>query len=82
MEEAKETDAASAAQESKAVAVPDTFKVGDNKYQFVYPLIDIPGIGIRTSLECVTDEEAHEALGGLTIVEHLVKIGSGAVAEV
>lgn len=76
------TDSAAAAQESKAVVVTEPFEVGGKKYLFAYPKINIPGVGVRTSLECVLDDQTNDALDGLTILEHLVKIGSGAINEV
>lgn len=78
----KPKDAAEAAQEKKAVVPPDQFKVGGKTFTYVMPRINIPGIGVRTSLEAILDKEAYAELDGKTINEHLVSIGSGAIKEV
>jgi len=76
------TDAATAAQDKKPVTPPDQFKVGGKSYTYAMPRINVPGVGIRTALEAILDAEEHEALGGKTVNEFLVSIGSGAVKEI
>ncbi len=78
----KPKDAAEAAQEKQPVTPPDQFTVSGKTFAYVMPRINIPGIGIRTALEAILDKEKHEALGGMTVNEFLVSIGSGAVKEV
>jgi hypothetical protein len=74
------TDAVTAAQDIKPAA-GHSFKLGKQSYQYVYPQIELPKIGIRTALEAASDDTQYEELGGKTINEFLVAIGSGAVAE-
>jgi hypothetical protein len=76
------TDAATAAQEKKPVLPPDQFKIGSKTFTYAIPRLNIPGIGVRTALEAILDEQKHDELGGLSINEFLVSIGSGAVKEI
>ena len=75
-------DQAEAAQEIKPVVAPDQFKVDGKAYTYAMPKINLPGVGIRTALECILDKESYAELGGKTINEFLVSIGSGAVKEI
>jgi hypothetical protein len=78
----KKFDAADSAQDIKPVVPNDSFKANGKAYRFLYPKLDIPGIGIRTSLECLLDNEKHIPLGNMTIGEYLVSIKSGSIEEV
>jgi hypothetical protein len=40
----------------------DTFSYGGKKYSVAFPKVEIPGIGIRTALELLHDEEAQKYL--------------------
>jgi hypothetical protein len=73
-------DAVTAAQEIKPAA-GHSFKLGKKSYQYVYPQLELPKIGVRTALEAASDDTQYEELGGKTINEYLVEIGSGAVTE-
>lgn len=57
------------------------FKVGDKAYQYVIAKFQIPGIGERTALEAATDDTQYDELGGKTINEYLVQVGSGVISE-
>lgn len=60
----------------------DTFEVAGNTYRMALPKMKIKDIGDRTALEVLLDDEAYQALKGLTIKEYLVSYGSTAVVQV
>lgn len=68
--------------QAQAIGVPsDTFQVGDDEYRMALPKIKIGGVGERTALEVLLDDEAYARLGGKTIKEFLVQTGSIAVQK-
>jgi hypothetical protein len=75
------TDAVSAAQDIKP-ASGHSFKLEKKSFQYILPQFIIPGIGKRTALEACSDDTVYTELGGKTINEFLVSIGSGAVKEI
>jgi hypothetical protein len=60
----------------------DTFEVDGQTYRMAIPKMKVGGIGERTALEILLDEETYPALGGKTIKEYLVSYGSIAVQKV
>jgi hypothetical protein len=74
-------DAVTAAQDVKPVG-GHSFKLDKKSYRYIMPQFIIPGVGKRTALEACSDDTIYAELGGKTINQHLVEIGSGAIAEV
>lgn len=74
------TDAAEAAQ-AEAPKAGQKFKVDGKEFKFGIAKFIVPGIGELTALEAASNDEKHEALGGKTIFEYLVSIGSGVIEE-
>jgi hypothetical protein len=80
MAKSKKNDAAEAAQELNPKP-GQTFVAGKKQYKYVLPKFNIPGIGLRTALEASTDETKYDELGGMTINEYLINVGSSVVTE-
>lgn len=77
-----DTPADKAAPASKAPVIPtDTFEANGGSYKMALPAISIKGLGKRTALEILTDEETYDVLGGKTIRQHLVDSNSIAVVK-
>lgn len=74
------TDAVNAAQDQKPLS-GHTFSVGEKSYQINVPVLNIPGIGVRTAQEVAVDDQEYDELGGKTIGAFLVEIGSGLISE-
>ncbi len=69
-----------AAKETPGVPA-DTFEVDGQTYRMALPKMKIKGVGERTALEVLLDDEPYEKLGGKTIKEYLVSYGSIAVQK-
>jgi hypothetical protein len=59
----------------------DTFTVNDEEYRMALPKIKVRGVGERTALEVLLDDEEYAALGSKTIKNYLVESGSIAVQK-
>jgi hypothetical protein len=61
---------------------PETFEVNGSTYQMAAANLYVKGVGKRTALEALVDDQLHPSLGNLTILNWLVANNSTSIKKI